>query len=175
MRDFEHLGLPGKSQEAFLHTDVEAFYAPRLRSEPGPDNPESRFQGDFPLRRSRPRKPALLLRRRYLPGRWRPGTAPRCSGLQPARGRHELSRTGRALLRPLARTDKDGTVALNTALVQEGFFLYVPRNVQIEAPAATGTSPARCPRLHGQPASAHHTRRGGTGATALLRTTPRQG
>ena len=34
----------------------------------------------------------------------------------------------------LAGTGKDGTVALNTALVQDGFFLYVPRHVKIEEP-----------------------------------------
>ncbi len=33
-----------------------------------------------------------------------------------------------------AQTDKDGTVAFNTAFAQDGFFLYVPEGVHIEKP-----------------------------------------
>lgn len=77
MRDFEQLGLPGKSQEAFLHTDVEAFYAPDYGLNLARITPKVDFKETFPLRRSRPRKPALLLRRRYFPGRWRPGHCPK--------------------------------------------------------------------------------------------------
>ena len=34
----------------------------------------------------------------------------------------------------IANTDKDGTVAFNTAFAQDGFFLYVPENVKLEKP-----------------------------------------
>ena len=34
----------------------------------------------------------------------------------------------------IAKTDKDGTVAFNTAFAQDGFFLYVPENVKLEKP-----------------------------------------
>ncbi len=33
-----------------------------------------------------------------------------------------------------AKHDKDGFIALNTAFAQDGFFLYIPENVQVETP-----------------------------------------
>lgn len=100
MRDFEQLGLPGKSQEAFLHTDVEAFYAPDYGLNLARITPKVDFKETFrcavPDLESRP----FFFAGDIFLGGGDPGTAPRGSGLQPARGRHEPPRTGRALLRP---------------------------------------------------------------------------
>lgn len=133
MRDFEHLGLPGKSQEAFLHTDVEAFYAPDYGLNLARITPKVDFKETF-----RCAVPDLESRPYFFAGdiflgggdTALPQGVVACSLHEAATNHPELVERyyGR-----LARTDEDGTVALNTALAQDGFFLYIPRNTHIEA------------------------------------------
>ena len=131
IRDFELLGLPGKNLEEFLHTDVESFYAPDYglnlaRIKPA-ENIRETFRCDLESR--------LYF---FIGDTFRQGTngylpegVIACSLCEAAAQHPELVDR---YYGKLAQTDKDGTVALNTALVQDGFFLFVPRHVKIEEP-----------------------------------------
>lgn len=134
IRDFELLGLPGKNLEEFLHTDVESFYAPDYGLNLARIKPAENIRETF-----RCAVPDLESRLYFFIGdTFRQGTngnLPKgviaCSLCEAAAQHPELVDR---YYGKLAQTDKDGTVALNTALVQDGFFLFVPRHVKIEEP-----------------------------------------
>ena len=134
MRDFERLGLPHKRQEEFLHTDIEAFYAPDYGLNLARIAPQATIKESF-----RCAVPDLESQPYFFVGDIFSGnnTKPLPEGVL------ACSLCEAAIRYPdlvdryygcLAGTGKDGTVALNTALVQDGFFLYVPRHVKIEEP-----------------------------------------
>ena len=134
IRDFELLGLPGKNLEEFLHTDVESFYAPDYGLNLARIKPAENIRETF-----RCAVPDLESRLYFFIGdTFRQGTNGNlpegviaCSLCEAAAQHPELVDR---YYGKLAQTDKDGTVALNTALVQDGFFLFVPRHVKIEEP-----------------------------------------
>lgn len=134
IRDFELLGLPGKNLEEFLHTDVESFYAPDYGLNLARIKPAENIRETF-----RCAVPDLESRLYFFIG----DTFRQETNVNLPEGVIACSLCEAAAQHPklvdryygkLAQTDKDGTVALNTALVQDGFFLFVPRHVKIEEP-----------------------------------------
>ncbi len=131
----ECIGLPDKNIEEFLHTDVASFFEPdyglnlaRIKRVNDPKeifrchvhNLESNlfvFVGDsyFAMRENYELPQGVIA----------------CSLNEAANIHPELVSQ---YYGKLAHSDTDGTVALNTAMVQDGFFLYVPRGVVIETP-----------------------------------------
>ena len=134
MRDFERLGLPHKRQEEFLHTDIEAFYAPDYGLNLARIAPQATIKESF-----RCAVPDLESQPYFFVGDIFSGnnTKPLPEGVLACSLCEAATRYPDLVDRyygRLAGTGKDGTVALNTALVQDGFFLYVPRHVKIEEP-----------------------------------------
>ena len=128
IRDFELLGLPGKNLEEFLHTDVESFYAPDYGLNLARIKPAENIRETF-----RCAVPDLESRLYFFIG----DTFRQETNVNLPEGVIACSLCEAAAQHPklvdryygkLAQTDKDGTVALNTALVQDGFFLFVPRD-----------------------------------------------
>ena len=127
-------GLPDKSREEFLHTDVSQFFAPDYGVNAARvnrvNNPQEIFRCDVPDLKSR----LFLFAGDTLCPTPQPRQLPQgviaCSLREAALAHPDLvaRHYGRA-----ARLD-DGTTALNTALAQDGFFLYVPQNTTIEEP-----------------------------------------
>lgn len=134
MRDFERLGLPGKHQEEFLHSDIEAFYAPDYGVNLARITPQANIRENF-----RCTVPDLESQPYFFVGDIFSGSSTQSlpDGVLACSLREAATRYPELVDRyygQLALTGKDGTVALNTALVQDGFFLYVPRHTQIEEP-----------------------------------------
>ena len=135
IRALEQNGLPDKKREEYLHTDVSEFYAPdyglNLARVKRVNNLQDIFRCDVPDLKSL----LFLLAGDTLCTTPQPQELPQgviaCSLREAALSYPEL--TAR-YYGQLAHTDTDGTVALNTALAQDGFFLFVPRNVIVEKP-----------------------------------------
>ena len=119
IRDFELLGLPGKNLEEFLHTDVESFYAPDYGLNLARIKPAENIRETF-----RCAVPDLESRLYFFIGDTfcqgtnvnLPEGVIACSLCEAAAQHPELVDR---YYGKLAQTDKDGTVALNTAVVLE--------------------------------------------------------
>ncbi|MBQ8423836.1 MAG: Fe-S cluster assembly protein SufD [Coprobacter sp.] len=133
--DLQTIGLPDTSREEFLHTDVSAFFAPdyglNLARVKRVNDPKEVFRCHVPNLGSN-----LFL---FVGD----NCHAMCKQSEFPQGVIACSLHEAALSHPhlvaryygtLAHSDNDGTVALNTALAQDGFFLFVPRGVIVEKP-----------------------------------------
>lgn len=136
MSDFRVTGFPSPNDEEYKHTNIPDLFAPdyglNLNRLEIPVNPYEVFRCDVPNLSTllyfvvndsfyTKENPKVKLPERVLIGslnemaRSHPDLVQRYYGKQ-------------------ACTQNDGIVALNTAFVQDGFFLYVPKGVIIEKP-----------------------------------------
>ena len=134
--DFNLLGFPSQKQEEYKYTNVDKLFEPdyglNLSRIHIPVNPYEIFKCGVPILST-----SLYfvvndifydkaLPKAHLPEGVLLGSLKRLSAEHP-----EL--IGKYYGK-LADTSKDGITALNTFLAQDGFILYVPKNVQIEKP-----------------------------------------
>lgn len=134
--DFNRLGFPTQKQEEYKYTNVDKLFEPdyglNLSRIHIPVNPYEIFKCDVPnLSTSLYFVVNDIFYDKALPKAHLPegvllGSLNRLSAEHP-----EL--IGKYYGK-LADTSKDGITALNTFLAQDGFLLYVPKNVQIEKP-----------------------------------------
>ena len=134
--DFNLLGFPSQKQEEYKYTNVDKLFEPdyglNLSRIHLPVNPYEIFKCDVPnLSTSLYFVVNDIFYDKALPKAHLPegvllGSLNRLSAEHP-----EL--IGKYYGK-LADTSKDGITALNTFLAQDGFLLYVPKNVQIEKP-----------------------------------------
>ena len=134
--DFNLLGFPSQKQEEYKYTNVDKLFEPdyglNLSRIHIPVNPYEIFKCDVPnLNTSLYFVVNDIFYDKALPKAHLPegvllGSLNRLSAEHP-----EL--IGKYYGK-LADTSKDGITALNTFLAQDGFLLYVPKNVQIEKP-----------------------------------------
>lgn len=134
--DFNLLGFPSQKQEEYKYTNVDKLFEPdyglNLSRIHIPVNPYEIFKCDVPnLSTSLYFVVNDIFYDKALPKAHLPegvllGSLNRLSAEHP-----EL--VGKYYGK-LADTSKDGITALNTFLAQDGFLLYVPKNVQIEKP-----------------------------------------
>ena len=134
--DFNLLGFPSQKQEEYKYTNVDKLFEPdyglNLSRIHIPVNPYEIFKCDVPnLSTSLYFVVNDIFYDKALPKAHLPegvllGSLKRLSAEHP-----EL--VGKYYGK-LADTSKDGITALNTFLAQDGFLLYVPKNVQIEKP-----------------------------------------
>lgn len=134
--DFNLLGFPSQKQEEYKYTNVDKLFEPdyglNLSRIHIPVNPYEIFKCDVPnLSTSLYFVVNDIFYDKALPKAHLPegvllGSLKRLSAEHP-----EL--IGKYYGK-LADTSKDGITALNTFLAQDGFILYVPKNVQIEKP-----------------------------------------
>ena len=134
--DFNLLGFPSQKQEEYKYTNVDKLFEPdyglNLSRIHIPVNPYEIFKCDVPnLSTSLYFVVNDIFYDKALPKAHLPegvllGSLNRLSAERP-----EL--IGKYYGK-LADTSKDGITALNTFLAQDGFLLYVPKNVQIEKP-----------------------------------------
>ncbi|MBP3714561.1 MAG: Fe-S cluster assembly protein SufD [Phocaeicola sp.] len=134
--DFNLLGFPSQKQEEYKYTNVDKLFEPdyglNLSRIHIPVNPYEIFKCDVPnLSTSLYFVVNDIFYDKALPKAHLPegvllGSLNRLSAEHP-----EL--IGKYYGK-LADTSKDGITALNTFLAQDGFLLYVPKNVQIEKP-----------------------------------------
>ena len=134
--DFNLLGFPSQKQEEYKYTNVDKLFEPdyglNLSRIHIPVNPYEIFKCDVPnLSTSLYFVVNDIFYDKALPKAHLPegvllGSLNRLSAEHP-----EL--IGKYYGK-LADTSKDGITALNTFLAQDGFILYVPKNVQIEKP-----------------------------------------
>lgn len=136
MRHFERLGFPGKQSERYKYTDMSPLFAPdygfNINRLEIPVNPYEVFKCDVPNMSTAlyfvvndafydKALPHVQLPEGVLVGGLR----------QLAQSHPELM--GRYYAR-LAEPENDGVTAFNTAFAQDGFCLYVPKNVVVEKP-----------------------------------------
>lgn len=132
---FEKNGLPASKIEEYLHTDVSGWFAPdwglNLGRKSLPVDPSEAFRCNVPN---------LTTQMHFLAGdsymkKDVPASLP--DGVL-AGSLMELSFIHPQLvsqyLGSLANMDKPGIAALNTMFMQDGFMVFVPRNVRIEKP-----------------------------------------
>ena len=134
--DFNLLGFPSQKQEEYKYTNVDKLFEPdyglNLSRIHIPVNPYEIFKCDVPnLSTSLYFVVNDIFYDKALPKAHLPegvllGSLNRLSAEHP-----EI--IGKYYGK-LADTSKDGITALNTFLAQDGFLLYVPKNVQIEKP-----------------------------------------
>lgn len=136
LADFERLGLPDRKLEKYRYTDISQLFAPdyglNLNRLTIPVNPYEVFKCDVPnmstslyfmvndmfYTAETPRTPlpeGVLMGSLKALSESHPELVARCYGR-------------------LADTSRDGVVALNTLLAQDGCLLYVPRGVVVERP-----------------------------------------
>lgn len=129
------LGLPSQQMEEYKHTDMQAIFAPdyglNLNRLNIPANPTDVFRCDVPNLSTvlyfvvndsfYHQQPPVKLPKGVLAG----------SLKDFALSHPDL--VGK-YYNQLAKTEKDGTVALNTTFVQDGFFLYIPKGVILDKP-----------------------------------------
>ena len=136
LTDFERLGFPSPKGEDYKYTDVAQAFAPdyglNLRRLSIPVNPKDVFSCDVPnLSTSLYFVVNDSFHDKMLPKAHLPEGV-YVGGLKAFTERYpEIASRyyGKA-----ARTDKEGIVALNTMLAQDGFVVYVPENVVVERP-----------------------------------------
>ena len=128
-------GLPAAGSEDYLHTDLEAIYAPdyglNLTRIELPSHPHEAFRCDVPNLTT---QLYFLVgdnfyrhdRNRPLPDGVLAGSLCDMATAYPELAARYYGQ--------IADMTQDGTVALNTLLAQDGFFLYIPRNVVLERP-----------------------------------------
>ncbi|MEG2947318.1 MAG: Fe-S cluster assembly protein SufD, partial [Bacteroidales bacterium] len=129
-------GLPSSKEEAFAHTDVQAFFAPdyglNLRRLEIPVNPYEVFRCDVPNLSTflyfmvndafyTKEQPSVK-----LPEGVYAGSLKQFAELMPQIAEKYYDRQ--------ASQKADGAVALNTMFTQDGFVLYVPKNVKVDKP-----------------------------------------
>lgn len=135
MEKFKQLGFPKHTAEDYKHTDIPAAFAPdfgmNLNQLEVPVNPYEIFRCDVPNLSTSlyflvndsfcNKQQKSLLPKGVLAGSLR-----------------QLSQSDPDLVarfyNRLASNSNDGTVAFNTAFAQDGFFLYVPKNVIVDKP-----------------------------------------
>ena len=151
-RDFRQLGFPTQKVERYKYTDVPGAFAPNyglnIKRLQIPVNPYDVFKCDVPnlstslyfmvndqFMTSRPPIPLkgetntekeIVATKDNLPEGVVVGSLKEAAERQP-----ELVEK---YYGTLARTGKDAINALNTMLVQDGLFIYVPKNVVVERP-----------------------------------------
>lgn len=133
--DFCRLGFPTQKEERYKYTDVAAAFAPdygvNLRRLELAVNPYEAFRCDVP--NLSPSLYFMLNDSFRLPA----AVAPLPQGVVAASLAEAAEKRGEAV-RPyygkLARTGKDAMNALNTMLVQDGLFVFVPKNTTLERP-----------------------------------------
>ena len=129
-------GLPSSKEEAFAHTDVQAFFAPdyglNLRRLEIPVNPYEVFRCDVPNLSTflyfmvndafyTKEQPSVK-----LPEGVYAGSLKQFAEQMPQIAEKYYDRQ--------ASQKADGAVALNTMFTQDGFVLYVPKNVKVDKP-----------------------------------------
>jgi len=133
--DFARNGFPAKDAEEYKYTDIPALFAPEygmnLNRLNIPVNPYEVFHCDVPNLST-----SLYflvndsfvsqLNARRLPDGVFAGSLKDFCDEQPEVAAKYYGK--------LAKTEKDGVVAFNTAFAQDGFVLYVPKGVVIEKP-----------------------------------------
>lgn len=136
MDDFRRLGFPTPKVEDYKYSDIGKQFEPdfglNLNRLPIPVNPYEVFHCDIPNLSTHlyfvendsfydKEQPVAKIPEGVLIGSLK-----------------TFSQTHPELIKKyygkIADTDKDGTVAFNTAFVQDGFFIYVPKNVVWENP-----------------------------------------
>ncbi|MCH5327892.1 MAG: Fe-S cluster assembly protein SufD [Coprobacter sp.] len=133
---FAETGFPDAVSENYTLTDIPAAYAPdyglNLNRLEIPVNPNEVFRCDVPNLST---LLYFIVNDTFYPYQERPLTLP--DGVL-AGSLKEMALACPELVARyyggLADVSKDGTVALNTMLAQDGFFLYIPRNVVLEKP-----------------------------------------
>ena len=128
-------GLPTTRDEEYKHTDLEAAYAPdyglNITRIELPSQPHEAFRCDVPNLST---QLYFLVgdnfyrndRNRELPDGVLAGSLRDMAEAHPELVARYYGR--------VADMKRDGTVALNTLLAQDGFFLYIPRHVVLERP-----------------------------------------
>lgn len=129
-------GLPGKRSEEYRRTDLEAIYAPDYGLNLGrieiPANPYEVFRCDVPnLSTSLYFLVNDNFYDRKMPKAKLPDGVIAGSLREAALSHPDLIARYYGMAADMGR---DGTVALNTALAQDGFFLYIPDNTEVERP-----------------------------------------
>lgn len=134
--DFERLGFPTRKQEKYKYTDVSKFFEPdyglNLNRLDIPVNPYEVFKCDVPNMST-----SLYFvvndgfYSKALPASHLPEGVLFGSLKEMAEKYPEL--VGKYYGK-LADTSKDGVTAFNTAFMQDGVLLYVPKNVTVERP-----------------------------------------
>ncbi len=133
---FESLGLPGPKDEDYRHCNLdpalEVDYGLNLYRMGIPAHPSEVFRCDVPTLSTRL---FFVVNDLFYPNKKRPVSLPEgvlCGSLNQLLNEHPdlLEKYYNAL----AAQGKDALAALNTALVQDGFVLYVPAGVHIEQP-----------------------------------------
>ena len=132
--DFTRQGFPTQKVERYKYTDVPAAFAPdyglNLNRVEFPVNPYEAFRCDVPnLSTSLYFVVNDAFYRKSLPAAALPEGVVVCSLKQAA---EDYPDRVSACYGKLARTEKDAINALNTMLVQDGLFIYVPRGVVVE-------------------------------------------
>lgn len=133
---FEKQGFPVKTNEDYKYTHVQDYFAPdyglNLNRLPIPVNPYEVFRCDVP-------NLSTVLYFMVNDSFYQKESAkPVLPEGVIAGSLNEVAKSHPDLLskyyNQLANNEKDGSVAFNTAFVQDGFVLYVPKNVIIERP-----------------------------------------
>ena len=134
--DFERLGFPSKKEEKYKYTDTSKLFAPdyglNLNRLDIPVNPYEVFKCDVPNMST-----ALYfvvndvfyskaLPKTHLPEGVLLGSLKELAGQYPELVKKYYGK--------LADTSKDAITAFNTAFVQDGFMLYVPKGVVVDKP-----------------------------------------
>ncbi len=132
--DFRRLGFPSRKVERYKYTDMNAVFEPdyglNLNRLDIPVDPYKAFRCDVPnLSTSLYFVVNDAFYNKALPKVELPEGVIVDSLAKVAAERPELVAHHYARL---AKTSEDGITALNTALAQDGLFIYVPRNVRVE-------------------------------------------
>lgn len=129
-------GLPNKKSEAYVHTDIQALFAPdyglNLNRLEIPINPYEVFRCDVPNLST---YLYFLINDQFYSKEQPAGKLPDgvfAGSLKEFAEKHPV--IAEKYYDKQAAARQDGTVALNTLLAQDGFVLYVPRNVRMEKP-----------------------------------------
>lgn len=136
LKDFERLGFPGYKSEGYLYTDVARCFVPdfglninRLHI---PAKPYDAFRCDVPNLKT---SLHFIVNDSYYHSKSKPNTFPEgvfAGSLYDFTEKYpELSAN---YYSKAASTGKDGIIALNTMFAQDGFVLYIPRNVRLDTP-----------------------------------------
>ena len=134
--DFERLGFPTTKQEKYKYTDMAKLFAPdyglNLNRLDIPVNPYEVFKCDVPnMSTSLYFVVNDAFYNKALPKAQLPEGVLLGSLKDLSKQHPELVQK---YYGKLAETSKDGVTALNTALAQDGFMLYVPKGVVVEKP-----------------------------------------
>ncbi len=134
--DFERLGLPTRKQEDYKYTEVSKYFEPdfglNLNRLSIPANPYEVFKCDVPNMSTslyfvvNDRFYNQALPKNNLPEGVIFGSLKEVAEQQPELVKKYYGK--------LADTSKNGVTALNTMLVQDGVFFYVPKNVVVDKP-----------------------------------------